>query len=96
MPLHPHNAILQLWIELGLPGAILGAALAILAIRGILARAEDVLWRAAALGLIAASLLIAFLSYGLWQRWWMSTLWLSAALMVATARQRSDDQPEKP
>ena len=30
LPLHPHNGALQLWLELGLPGALLGAALAVL------------------------------------------------------------------
>ena len=38
MPLHPHNAALQLWLELGVPGAVLFALLAALALARLAAR----------------------------------------------------------
>ena len=33
-------------------------------------------------GQLTVALVIASLSFGVWQAWWMSTLWLSASLMV--------------
>jgi O-antigen ligase len=86
MSLHPHNAALQWRLELGLPGA----ALATIAVLWILWRAS---WpavgppatRAAALALIAAALVVALLSYGFWQAWWQSSLWLIAAFVIAVA-----------
>ncbi|MGQ0675388.1 MAG: O-antigen ligase family protein [Rhodospirillales bacterium] len=86
MPLHPHNAPLQWWMELGLPGALLGAAVALLALaaaqRGGLDRAD----RAAATGLVAAGMTVAIVSYGAWQSWWLLTMFLAAAGMAAVAR----------
>jgi len=86
MPLHPHNAILQWRLELGLPGAALATLVVLF-----------VLWRVSApgtgppaahatsLALVAGSLVVVMLSYGFWQAWWQSSLWLIGALMVAIA-----------
>jgi hypothetical protein len=41
--------------------------------------------RATALALIAAALVVAMLSYGFWQAWWQSSLWLIAALTIVAA-----------
>ncbi len=83
LPLHPHDAALQWRLELGLPGALL-----CIAILGL------VLWRAArsphipppqralVLGCTAAVLIIAMLSFGAWQAWWLSSIWLTAALLA--------------
>ena len=86
LPLHPHNALLQVWVELGLPGAALTALLLVwLAVR-VGFQEADRLQRAAALAALTAALVVAELSYGLWQGWWQATLWLTAALTVAVAR----------
>jgi exopolysaccharide production protein ExoQ len=85
MPLHPHDAALQLQLELGLPGSIVGLGIVIWIIRQMGWRASlapD--RRAGALALIAAALTVGLLSFGLWQAWWLSTLWLVAALYAAT------------
>ena len=84
LPLHPHDAALQWRLELGLPGALL-----CLIILGL------ALWRAAAsgrmppgqrqlaLGYAASVLTVAMLSFGAWQAWWLSTVWLTAGLFMA-------------
>ncbi|TCH97046.1 hypothetical protein EJV46_17135 [Roseococcus sp. SYP-B2431] len=78
LPLHPHNLALQTWLELGAVGAALMALLlAMLALR-----AEG----GAASGAYAAGLVIAMLSYGAWQYWWVAALLLAA---VAVPRIRS-------
>lgn len=79
MPLHPHNGVLQLWLELGALGAALGAAAAVLAARR--ASAPD-LDRAARIGMaaaLAAALTVLMTGYGVWQAWWMGALWMIAA-----------------
>jgi O-antigen ligase len=80
MPLHPHDAILQWWLELGLVGAVLGAVLAAF------------LWRQAAragafpLALVAAAMPPLLLSFGIWQSWWLATLFLVAAFLRSAPR----------
>lgn len=80
LPLHPHNAALQWRLELGVPGVILGAAL-IYMLFGAARRYERHSDRAIAVGMIVSGLVIALLSYGIWQSWWVATLLLSVACM---------------
>ena len=85
LPLHPHNALLQLWLELGIPGIVLAltAVVAILArIRRHISGRKEL---AVALTVIFSATLIAELSYGIWQTWWLVFLWVLAALTIAVA-----------
>ena len=96
MSLHPHNAALQWRLELGLPGA----ALATIALVWILWRASSPAvgppaTRATALALVAAALVVALLSYGFWQAWWQSSLWLIAAFVIAAAPRPLDPAAER-
>ncbi len=79
---HPHNSFLQVWTELGLPGAVLLALVLMLGLRAVhaLPRPE----RTAALGLVAAAAAIAFVEHNAWAAWWTAGLgaaitWLRAA-----------------
>jgi O-antigen ligase len=83
LPLHPHSAALQWWLELGLPGALIGAALFVMIMRSVLAAGWGRVETAAALGMIAGATVIAMLSYGIWQFWWLAALWLAAAFAAA-------------
>ena len=77
LPLHTHNAPIQVWLELGAVGALLASAL-VLALG----------WRATspgAAGAFAAAVAIGSLSYGIWQGWWLCLL----AMLVLAARQLS-------
>lgn len=90
MPLHPHNGALQLWLELGAVGAVLAALLPVwllLALR----RAPLRLDNAATMGFITSTFVILCLSYGLWQSWWLSAIWLVAGFMVAARNDRVDE-----
>jgi O-antigen ligase len=86
MPLHPHNAALQVWLELGAPGAALFAVLAAI-FWGALARVE---WPPLFAAAASASLTIAFIgcfaTYGIWQEWWLGTLSFSLFLVLVIAR----------
>jgi exopolysaccharide production protein ExoQ len=84
LPLHPHNAALQWQVELGLPGTLL--CLAIVAWGAWRLGGADGaphLARAGGLAWAASALVIALLDYGAWQAWWLSCLFLSAALCSA-------------
>jgi exopolysaccharide production protein ExoQ len=86
MPLHPHNAALQMWLELGVPGAVLFALLIAL-LWYCLASAEwPRLFAAAAGGSLTVAFVACFATYGIWQEWWLSVLWLSLFLVLVMAR----------
>ena len=91
LPLHPHNAALQLWLELGLPGALLAALLAGWLWLRLGAAPWPRLYAAAAGGSLTAALAVASGAYGIWQEWWLGTLGLAlfAVLVMAPAPEPS-------
>lgn len=84
LPLHPHNAVLQIWLELGLPGALVLMTLAAWMFR----RTEEAEAgrRADLAALVAGTLVMAMTTYGLWQSWWQAALWLVAAFALCGSR----------
>jgi O-antigen ligase len=80
MPLHPHNVSLQWWLELGLPGALLGAGILVAV---ILACGSAPAGAPIAVAAAGAATLVLMVSYGAWQSWWLGTLWLLAATFAA-------------
>jgi O-antigen ligase len=89
VPLHPHNAGLQIWLELGAVGAALAALLwvALFQAAGRVGR-EDRGATAAACAAAAAYFTIGGLSFGVWQEWWLAIGALGAAAVVVAARYR--------
>lgn len=82
LPLHTHNAPLQWWLELGLPGAALMAGLWLFPLSLIARQTTDRATRAIAIGGFTAAFAIANLSFGAWQAWWLSSLGLAGALIL--------------
>lgn len=82
LPLHPHNAALQIWLELGLVGAIAAAAAMLALGRRIQGSGPT---RAALAGALCAAFAVASVGYGIWQGWWMGALWIFIALGAALA-----------
>ncbi|MDH3231955.1 MAG: hypothetical protein OEQ29_00390 [Alphaproteobacteria bacterium] len=82
MPLHPHNAALQVWLELGIVGALLLAALC----GGIPIACTRAAWPrasiAAGLAVFSTAYVLAMLSFSLWQSRWHAALWLAGASAV--------------
>ncbi|MBB5517777.1 O-antigen ligase family protein [Amphiplicatus metriothermophilus] len=69
LPIHPHSVFLQIWLELGLPGAALFGVVLIAGF-ALLARADPAPPLAAALaGAAAAVLVSAAIEASLWQVW---------------------------
>ncbi|MFQ5785491.1 MAG: O-antigen ligase family protein [Alphaproteobacteria bacterium] len=93
IPLHPHNLWAQLWLELGLVGLVLAAAL----VAGVLVRPARLgLARAdaaAVLACVASYLVIGNISYGVWQNWWLALAWLAAAFVAALVPSQKRDAP---
>jgi O-antigen ligase len=83
LPLHPHSAPLQVWLELGAIGVAIGAVLLLLLIRRIekLSNPERVCSQA----LFVSTLAIACTAYGLWQNQWLAMMCAAALLVPLTS-----------
>lgn len=86
LPLHPHNAALQLWLELGVPGAILFAWLVARIWLALGAAGWPPLYAAAAGGSLTTALIVGFGSYGVWQEWWIASEFLTLFLILVFGR----------
>lgn len=69
---HPHNAALQIWVELGAIGAILAVAIVALVLRELQRLRPDRL--PSALALLAAVAGVSLVGHGAWQGWWPATI----------------------
>jgi O-antigen ligase len=87
LSLHPHSAALQVWLELGAPGAALFALLLALCWLRLERLPGSHLYRAAAGGGLTAALAPLFAAYGVWQEWWLGTLALALFAIQVMARQ---------
>jgi O-antigen ligase len=77
--LHPHNGALQIWLELGLIGAVGAAAFWGLSLLR-LSRDEPDLGMTGVAGSAAAFVLFAWINFGLWQQWFLALGALVAVL----------------
>jgi exopolysaccharide production protein ExoQ len=92
---HPHNAFLQLWVELGLTGAALAALLFIFLFRAI--RRADPRLQPFMLTWVAVVCAIALVSHGAWQAWWVAAIAASSAGFLAIAHElRAEIGPAAP
>jgi O-antigen ligase len=89
MPLHPHDAPLQLWLELGVPGAVVLALLVALAWFALADTDWPRLFAASAGASLMAALVASFASYGIWEEWWLGTLWFVLFAIIVMARAAS-------
>ncbi len=70
--LHPHNFVVQLWIEFGVLGAALGSAFLCFIVEQIRKSSERL--ARSFFALFVAALSIGSIAYGLWQGWWLGLL----------------------
>jgi len=82
LPLHPHNAVLQVWLELGVPGLLL---LCIVLWRTYMPpgwhdfKRRELLIRTQTVTVI---FIAASVTFGIWQSWWLATI---ALVMASTS-----------
>lgn len=79
LPLHPHNILVQIRLELGLPGVV-ATVLAFVLIIGRIVRLPGALDRSVCFGGLVAAMVIASVSYGAWQTWWLGSMVLMTFL----------------
>ena len=93
LPLHPHNAALQVWLELGLVGivVVICGVFATLAWIGRPGRLS--LARATAAAGLTSFLVIELLSYGVWQSWWHAASWLMAGAVLVSVQIVNSTRP---
>ena len=84
--LHPHDSALQIWLELGLIGAMAAAVFWVALLAGMSRRARD---PAMAVSVATASAYLTFgaVSFGVWQEWWLALGALAAVACAALQRQ---------
>jgi O-antigen ligase len=93
--LHPHNVPLQVWLELGVVGAVLAAAFWSLALARLSQPTRNL--RAAATAACAALYLLFGVNFGVWQEWWLALGALLALLSAANLRlAEADGGPARP
>lgn len=80
IPLHPHNGVLQWWLELGLVGAILCGAVVLAIYDGIGRSTAPPFRHAVAVAHLSAVMAMVGVNYGIWQSWWLGGLALSGGL----------------
>lgn len=78
MPLHPHNAFIQIWLELGLPGVIALSVAAAALFRALARLQSDAATSAAICGVIAAAFFSVMLEASIWQAWRLAVFALAA------------------
>ncbi|MBI3445271.1 MAG: O-antigen ligase family protein [Magnetospirillum sp.] len=89
LPLHPHNVVVQWWLELGGIGAALGLAVVVALIR-LGGRVKRPGWhRALAIGTVVGAMSMSMTAYGAWQSWWLAILALSAMILTLAGRDES-------
>ncbi len=86
LPLHPHNALIQIWLELGLVGLILFSMLFFLILTAIPGAKEQRLACCISISGLTAGFVISQLGFGFWQGWWLATLGIAAVLTQACTR----------
>jgi O-antigen ligase len=94
LPLHPHNGVLQIWLELGLPGAVLLAAVVALLLIGLERFSISPAALATGVAVLTCFAIIAAVSYGIWQNWWLAAGWLTAAYTVILAGDKDAAGPK--
>jgi O-antigen ligase len=84
-PSHPHNHIMQIWLELGGVAALILALLHFMLFRAI-AKLESRLATAWAMLFTVASFMILSLSHSIWHKWWITWLGAAAVLMIVVIK----------
>ncbi|MCC7260110.1 MAG: O-antigen ligase family protein [Alphaproteobacteria bacterium] len=81
LPLHPHNSILQLWLELGAVGVLLFTGFVGTLLHRATAAPLALQEKTCAVAMLVTYLVVGLTAYGVWQEWWVATGFMAAALM---------------
>lgn len=85
--LHPHNIVLQFWIEFGVLGALFLCGFFVWLLRVCREAGSRVV-----LPSFAALMTVGAFGYGMWQAWWLGVVFLGAAYTTIAARAGEETQ----
>ncbi len=86
LPLHPHNAAIQIWLELGAIGSLLLTSVVLLLIKRFESEFESPVGRALIAATFCTACLIYNISFGLWQSWLMFLMILLGSIVMSLQR----------
>lgn len=87
--LHPHNFALQVWLELGLIGAVLVSVI-IWMVFGYL-KSRQLSGRVEIQAMLVSTFTVALLGYGIWQNRWFVMFFIFAAMIPLIQQQEHQD-----
>lgn len=82
IPLHPHNGVLQIWLEMGILGALALVGILLAIINAISRNCRTAIEIATAYATLSSALVLVSVSYGIWQNWWLATLMFIGVISV--------------
>lgn len=88
VPLHPHNAFLQLHLEMGIAGLLLTLVPIGVVLWRLTLPIVTVAERMTGFGLLFATMFQYSVSFSVWSSWWNASVLFSIAMMVAVWRNR--------
>lgn len=87
--LHPHNVVLQIWIEFGVLGAVLLSALCGSLLGKIFETPREA--KRLYLSLFTTAFTVSAFGYGIWQGWWLGGLTLILCYATLSSRDPKND-----
>lgn len=88
LPLHPHNAALQIRLELGMPGIALIVAIILSVFFSMVSSRQTPFTNAVCSGVISSYAMIGSISYGVWQNWWIAFAWMLFAIVTVITEEK--------
>ncbi len=86
--IHPHNGYLQVWVEMGLVGAVLALAAVVLSVGRLNSRSVAFTSR---FGIWSFCCVLMLLSHSLWQTWWIASIGAAATWLRVDEVDRPGD-----
>ena len=93
MPSHPHNAALQMWLDVGGIGVLLFSLILGITFRELYRDKASAAARACTLTTVWSLFIVAMVSYNFWDRKWQLTVWLAITLCYRILRESRIDTP---
>ena len=93
IPLHPHNNFLEIWLELGLLGALIISLIWIKIIKfGISIRKNSYILGTGVCTSIVTMFVMCNLTFGAFQAWWMASLGLIFLIIMKASEQINNNR----
>lgn len=94
LPLHPHNAALQIWLELGGVGMAIFLSMLWIGLRYSCRRFHNIRACCALAGYIGSLSVVALASFGIWQGWWLAAIAFTLGITLLICRSLEDEAVE--